>query len=57
MKRLLFRFLVFLGLFSLLGKLNFMVVVVAVGAGMACMAFVHFLATPSAESSSDSAAS
>jgi hypothetical protein len=49
MKRLLFRFLLFLGMLSLLARLHFMVVVVGVGVGMACMAFLHLLATPQNE--------
>ena len=56
MKRLLFRFLMFLGVLAMLGRINVMVVVVGVGVGMAAMAFVHFLANPDSveQPSSDS---
>jgi hypothetical protein len=49
-KKLLFRFLMFIGIFIGLGRLNFMVVVVGVGVVMACIAFLHILATPLSDS-------
>jgi hypothetical protein len=52
MKKLLFRFLMFIGILIGLERLNFMVVVVGVGVVMACMAFLHILATPSSDVSS-----
>jgi hypothetical protein len=46
MKTLLFRFLMFIGILIGLERLSFMVVVVGVGVVMACIAFLHILATP-----------
>lgn len=46
MKKLLFRFLVFVGILYGLERLSLVMVVVGVGLGMACMAFFHILATP-----------
>jgi len=46
MKRLLFRFLVFVGILYGLERLSLIVVVVGAGLGMACMAVLHILANP-----------
>lgn len=46
MKRLLLRFLMFIGILYGLERLNIMAVIVGVGLGMACMAVLHILATP-----------
>jgi hypothetical protein len=46
MKTLLLSFLIFIGILIGLERLNFMVVVVGVGVVMACIAFLHILATP-----------
>ena len=48
MKRLLFRFLLFVGMLYGLERLNLMAVIVGIGVVMACMAFFHLLATPDA---------
>ena len=55
MKRLLFRFLLFLGMLAMLGRVNIMVVVTGIGVGMACMALVHFLTNPDSVQTDSSA--
>jgi hypothetical protein len=50
MKTLLFRFLIFIGILIGLERLNFITVVVGVGVVMACLAFLHILATPASDS-------
>ena len=46
MKRLLFGFLLFIGMLYGLERLSLMVVIVGAALGMACMAVIHILANP-----------